>query len=288
MIIECPSAMYFDSQEKIGYDQPDFPLYLRLGHLADLFEHRAKPHYHEDFEYILIFSGQLNYDVNGQKIQLGTGEGIFVNSKALHFGYGQSNDDCDYLCLLFSPMLLAGNKSIEETCLTPYLEGGPSYLVLRKGSEPLAVLEKLWQEKANGANRLSYLSLLFSLWKETLPLFPALTPEKPSSSLEKMKTMIAYLDENYGEDISLAALSRISNVSPSEVNKLFRLYTHQSPMAYLIDYRLGKAAACLKETNQSVEEIAFGCGYSSPSFFIRSFKRKYQETPIAYRHRKQE
>jgi transcriptional regulator GlxA family with amidase domain len=97
---------------------------------------------------------------------------------------------------------------------------------------------------------------------------------------------MSYFKNNYNENITLTSLSKAMMLSPSEINKLFRLYLHESPMHYLIDYRLDKAADALKTTDQSVEEIAFSCGYSSPSFFIRSFKRKYQKTPFAYRQSK--
>jgi AraC-like DNA-binding protein len=269
-MIDCPKIMYSDSEEQIHYDQSDFPLYLRSGRIEDFLERRAKPH----------------YDVNGEKIPLAKGEGIFVNSKALHFGFGEAEENCEFLCLLFSPLLLSANKGVEDALLNPYLSSGQSYLFLPKDAKPLQTMKDLWRTKQAGADRLSYLSLLFALWQQTLPYFKPLSQKKPSPSLERVKGLMSYFKNNYNENITLTSLSKAMMLSPSEINKLFRLYLHESPMHYLIDYRLDKAADALKTTDQSVEEIAFSCGYSSPSFFIRSFKRKYQKTPFAYRQSK--
>jgi AraC-like DNA-binding protein len=282
-MIDCPKIMYSDSEEQIHYDQSDFPLYLRSGRIENFLERKAKPHYHEDIEYIALLSGSMSYDVNGEKIPLRKGEGIFVNSKALHFGFAEKDENCEFLCLLFSPLLLSANKGVEDTLLNPYLSSGQSFLFLPKNAKPLQTMKALWQIKQAGADRLSYLSLLFSLWQQTLPYFKPLGQEKPSPSLQRVKSLMAYLKNNYSENVTLTSISKAMMLSPSEINKLSRLYLHQSPMHYLIDYRLDKAANALKTTDLSVEEIAFSCGYSSPSFFIRSFKRKYQKTPFAYR-----
>lgn len=283
-MINCPKQIFADDEEKINYDQPDFPLYLRQGRLFDLNGHRASAHYHEDLEYILVLQGQMEYDVNGEKAHLEQNEGIFVNSKALHFGYGEKNEDCVYLCLLFSPMALSAISEVEKKYLIPYLESGTSFIFLPKGAKPLDIIRKINKEKTEGtADSLIYQSLLFQLWHETIPLFPPFKSGKPSEQLQLIKTMMSYVKDHYGEEISLSALSSSCHVSNSFASMLFRHYFHQSPISYLIAYRLMQAATLLRDSDKPVEDIAFEVGYVSSSFFIRSFKKKYGVTPNRYR-----
>ena len=78
----CPSTVLnSDASENVAYNNPDFPAYVKKGQLSSYPDFRAVSHWHDDLEFILILDGQMFYDVNGQRIPLQTGEGIFVNSR---------------------------------------------------------------------------------------------------------------------------------------------------------------------------------------------------------------
>ena len=64
----------------------------------------------------------MSYDVNGQKISLQAGEGIFVNSHSLHYGYSDTHTECFFLCILLSPRLLSVNTYFIENCLNPLVQ----------------------------------------------------------------------------------------------------------------------------------------------------------------------
>ena len=74
----CPSiVLNSDASENVAYNNPDFPAYIKKGQLSRYPDFRAVSHWHDDLEFILILEGQMFYDVNGQKISLQAGEGIF-------------------------------------------------------------------------------------------------------------------------------------------------------------------------------------------------------------------
>jgi AraC-like DNA-binding protein len=183
-------------------------------------------------------------------------------------------------------MLLSSSSKVEEKMLTPYLERGKSYLLLPCGSKALQTILMMEKEKNEGTqNPLVYQSLVFALWSQTVPLFPPLKDKEESRQLVIAKEMMKHVKENYAEDLSLESIAKVGHVSTSQASKLFRHYFYQSPVSYLISYRLSQAASMLKDTDKTVEEIAFETGYSSPSFFIRSFKKKYGATPKAYQQK---
>lgn len=62
------------------------------------------------------------YDVNGQKISLQAGEGIFVNSRCFHYGYSDTHTECLFICILLSPQLLSVNTYFVEKCLNPLIQ----------------------------------------------------------------------------------------------------------------------------------------------------------------------
>lgn len=62
--------------------------------------------------------------------------------------------------------------------------------------------------------------------------------------------------------------------------------TGQTPNEYIASLRLKQAASKLqKESDKSISDIAYECGFSSPSYFIRCFKANFNETPASFRKR---
>ena len=278
----CPQNVFGDGEEKIVYDSPSFPLYFREGKISSFYERKALPHYHADFEYIKINSGELGYSVDGKHFLLRSGEGIFVNEKALHYGYGIKEEECDFLCLLFPSYLLASCPEVEERYLTPYL-AKESALFLPKDSKALALLDQLWEEKEGAGDPLRLNALLYELWGATIPLFSSEVARLPSPSVRFLKASLAYLQSHYSERISLPSFAKALSVSPSFLTKLFRNYLHDSPMDYLTTYRLHLASLKLISSDESIKSLADEVGYASANFFARSFKKKYGLSPKAYR-----
>ena len=252
--------------------------------LISLFhDRRAEAHFHEDLEYILVKKGRLGFEVNGERFLLREGEGIFVNSRALHFGYGIAGEECVFLCLLFPSYLLGNCPSVEEDEVRPYLRRDDA-LFLEKGSGVLEIVLRLWKEKETPSpNLLTYSSLLFALWAKTIPLFKEEKVERLSPSLALVKAALTFIKCHYQEDIVLTSFAQALAVSPSLLTKLFRHYIHDSPMDYLSSYRLSLAQKRLLSGDENVKTIALSSGYRSANFFARSFKKKYGLSPTAYR-----
>ena len=52
---------------------------------------------------------------------------------------------------------------------------------------------------------------------------------------------------------------------------------------YINNYKLESAKMMLEDTDLSVSEIAYKCGFSTPNYFSTSFKNKYGASPASYR-----
>ena len=70
-----------------------------------------------------------------------------------------------------------------------------------------------------------------------------------SRTQERIKPVIAYMEENYTKDIPLKVLSEIIEVSPNFLCRLFKEAYSTSPIKYLISIRLQKAKFFLSESN---------------------------------------
>ena len=89
-----------DRSENVSYDTPEFPVYVRRGMLSSYPNFSAISHWHEDIEFIFVQSGHMEYNINGVTVRLNEGEGIFVNSRQLHYGFSKEFEECIFICIL--------------------------------------------------------------------------------------------------------------------------------------------------------------------------------------------
>ena len=89
--------------------------------------------------------------------------------------------------------------------------------------------------------------------------------------------IIKYIEDNYGNEITLEGLSRLLNVSTSYISRVFKADTGMGVHSYLNEYRLIKSAEFLKYAN--VTDTCYKCGFSDTSHFIAVFKKRYNCTP---------
>ena len=286
----CPTIILnSDASENVAYNIPAFPAYIKKGQLSSYPDFRAVSHWHDDFEFILILDGQMSYDVNGQKLSLQTGEGIFVNSRCFHYGYSDSHTECFFICILLSPQLLSVNTYLAQNCLNPLIQN--THFPYQKLSPTVrwqdSVLRDLEILYENNLDRIQPFTVLekfahiLQLLSENMDTFPE--QEKDTEDILALTAMIGYVQKNYPNRILLKDLSAAGNCCKTKCTSLFQKYLSTSPMLYLSRYRLEKSIFLLRNTAMSITEIAYACGFSNTSYFCELFRKYYSVTPKQFR-----
>lgn len=90
-------------------------------------------------------------------------------------------------------------------------------------------------------------------------------------------------DARYGEPLGVDDLAAAAGLSRAHFSREFRRAFGSSPHAYLLTRRLERAAALLRDTDNSVAAVCFAVGLRSVGSFTTSFKRMHGITPTAYR-----
>ena len=72
-------------------------------------------------------------------------------------------------------------------------------------------------------------------------------------------------------------------MAPSTLLPVFKKVTGFSPIDYLLQVRLSKAAELLLKTELPVSEIAQKCGFHDSNYFSRQFRKRYAAAPKNYR-----
>ena len=98
-----------------------------------------------------------------------------------------------------------------------------------------------------------------------------------------MKVMLAFIQQHFGENITIRQIADSAAVSESECMRCFHHTIGITPIAYLKNYRLQCAAELLETTVQPVSFIGEQCGFREMSYFARAFRQNYGCTPSQYR-----
>lgn len=96
-------------------------------------------------------------------------------------------------------------------------------------------------------------------------------------------TALNYIEDHYAHDISLSTISACLDLSPSYFSRLFKQTTGVTFSDYLINLRISKAAALLKESSATVDVIAHSVGYNHIPLFYSTFKKQTGLTPLEFR-----
>jgi len=100
---------------------------------------------------------------------------------------------------------------------------------------------------------------------------------------DRIKKVYEYIGLNYQEKIKVEEVAKLLNMTETTLSRLMKKRTGRSFVDFLNDYRIGFATRWLTETNQSIAEIAFRCGFYNISNFNRIFKKSKGCTPGMYR-----
>ena len=92
-----------------------------------------------------------------------------------------------------------------------------------------------------------------------------------------------FINKNYSSDISLVNTSKIFNISPYYLSKVFKKEENINFIDYLTEFRIRKACEFLKSPTNNVKEVCYLVGYNDPNYFTKVFKRICGETPSSYR-----
>lgn len=253
-------------------------------------------HWHEALEFNLVVEGSVKVCTATQTQVFHKGDGLFINSNVL--ASMENIENCVLDSHLFHPVFLSGHfKSVFETkYLNPVTQNRHLDLIALRGNteaqaQILRKLRQLSRLQADADTEFQTRNLLSEIWLLLLEeiknadnsIFHA-----PQKNQDRILTMIAFIQENYVEKLTLEEIANSAAVSTRECLRCFKAAIHQSPMDYLIEYRVRSAKKLLETTELSISDIALQCGFNSNSYFTKLFHRICGKTPNAYRKELQE
>ena len=246
-------------------------------------------HWHNEFEFVFIESGEVFCDIGTTHFILHAGQGIMINSKVLH--KLESKGDAIIPNFLFNPSFIAPTESlIFEKYVSPILSSSIEYVIFQKDiawqSAALDIINDIIDlQYANDHREISVSIKVQQLWLLLLEnlTFESFENKTTVNSRARLQPMMQYIHAHFAESLSLEDIANSVAISKSTALHLFQTGIKMTPINYLISYRLKQAALLLTSTEKKIATIAHESGFNGVDHFCRSFKNSYGITPTDYR-----
>ncbi len=111
------------------------------------------------------------------------------------------------------------------------------------------------------------------------------TVDEQALPARMVEELDGYIRENCSDEISNTEIGAIFGYHPFYVSKLLKDRRGMTLRQYIIAYRLKAAKRMLELTDKSAAEIAEACGFTDASYFAKTFKSAFGETPKEYRNK---
>ncbi len=246
------------------------------------------PHWHKEFEIIRVISGNFDVHLGNMGYCLSKGDIMLVECGILHRG---EPENCVYECLVFDlNMLRRRQNDIINSLITPIINGNNSInrIIPERGESVYNSAMALFStaSKKEKYYEMEIHSIILRFFSELYKNGYISDISKNPQNLKKNQTVIKLLDwieENYTDNITLAELSEISNLSEKYICRIFKEYTSKSPVNYINEIRIEAACHEMIVNNRSVTEAALSCGFNDLSYFSKLFRRYKGITPKQFK-----
>lgn len=145
-------------------------------------------------------------------------------------------------------------------------------------------LEKMWRDfdtgfavPYRGDREQALADLLASVGK----IISSITQNIQGKNAHLMRGVKKYIDEHYGEYISLDHIARHVSMSKYYLSRTFKSLEGENIITYLQRVRIEKAKALLLK-GETPAEVCYKCGFSDPAYFGKSFKKLTGTSPVGF------
>lgn len=291
-LASCAMKINEQGRELVQHGTAQFPIACYYDNL----EKSPVPwHWHPELEVFVISEAEAVVAVGAERFTLRQGQGMFINSGILHAAWVHDHAACRIHSAVFHPRLVGGSPDTVfwSKYLTPLL-GGRQDGILFDCSEVWhtdalqsieiawkSCVEEPWGYEFQAREALSRLILLLSRCQA--PDF-SVKSKKMLRNEGWMKLMLEYIHQNYASHLTTASIAKAAAVSESECLRCFRNVVGMTPIQYVIQYRVQKAAELLISMPElNVSEAGARCGFQDASYFTKTFHELNGCTPSEYR-----
>lgn len=283
-------------REIVQNREPDFPHVAMESDLNGYAGRCSSWHWHEHFEFAVVVHGSMELQTRSFHRTLHAGEAYFVNANVLHLCRAAADAPLVRIHVhLFERSLLAGTGFIARRYITPIENTASLEACIFSPSEPgharlIAALKEAFAAAEGDlpGHELDVVRCLTAAWSELyLHMLPQLKQggEDAREDIRRTKAMLSFIHEHYSQPITVSEIASAVGVSERECFRCFAHVLDTTPKTYLARHRIDVSMRMLAETDLSITEIAYHCGFANSSYFGKVFRQLAGCTPREFRRK---
>ncbi|MCI8387620.1 MAG: AraC family transcriptional regulator [Clostridiales bacterium] len=248
-----------------------------------LIENDYRMHWHNCCELELILSGRGEQVLNDSTYPLRSGELYMLTPADCHSIH--VDEPLDVIGIMFEDKLISQN--LYERILTNETLGinlrtnlsGKNFNIVQ------SLFDALICEDGRKSGEYEFENMYIGHLIDCLIIELLRSLQRGEGVIEKspIGTAILYLHSHFTENVTLDTLAGVTHLSRNYFSEMFRSYTRRTFKSYLIDLRMKNACRLLANTEMSITDVCFACGFDSFSNFMRTFKSRYGTSPLKFR-----
>ena len=250
----------------------------------------APYHYHPELELTWIVHSSGHRFVGDSVAQFALGDLVLIGSNLPHVWINPPTcRRAETVVVQFLPEFLGG-QFFRLPEMAPVLRlferAGRGLTFSTPARKKVSVGMEGLVEKTGPARLLALLEIFATLAADrgARPLCSArYAPTQDPAAGEKINAVYRHLTANFRETLFQADLARDFGLSPAAFSRFFRRATGRGFTETLNDMRLGHACELLRDTDQTVAEICYACGFENLANFNRQFRRRHGFSPREWR-----
>lgn len=231
--------------------------------------------------YILhyVHSGFGTFSTGGISHSLTAGQGFLIVPDTLVHYSADETDPWTYTWIGFKGVLA---KSILQRT---HLSVAHPVFNIGRDSGFNCFYEKLKSARQERSGDVLSQSILYGLLADLIRFSPeaAAEPKTSPSKEAYVRKAIGYIESSYSQKISIQDIARDVGLDRTYLSGLFKEQLGLSLQAFLLEYRMKRAAGLLHNPELSVSDVARSVGYTDPFLFSKMFKKVIGCSPRNYR-----
>ncbi|MBB6022380.1 AraC-like DNA-binding protein/mannose-6-phosphate isomerase-like protein (cupin superfamily) [Paenibacillus sp. JGP012] len=278
-------AIRAEYRDETGYLHMEYD--RRIGYFS-----MADDHFHDHYELYYLLSGERIYFIKDRSYRVKAGDLVFVDRNTVHKTLESGMPDHERIVLYVKPELFAAMavaSALTDALTEPFRWDVPIVrLPAQSGKVTEGIVTEILKEMRHPDEgtgmmlRHRALELLLHTYR-CRHLGRIHMSEQEPVLHPKIQTVVRYLNDHYAAALTLPETAARFRISPHYLSRLFKQTTGFTFSDYLNLLRVKEAQRLLRETEQSVTDIALLAGFGNFSHFGKVFKRIVQLSPRAYR-----
>jgi len=250
-------------------------------------------HFHPEFEINYIKNAAGGKRIVGDHIgEIEERELVMVGPNLYHGweNYHNSGKELLHEITIQFPRELFTEEHLNRNILKPILElFHNANRGIKFSEETIRMVEpklKLLSQKRGFDSYLTFHSLLYDLAisrDQQLLTNMSFHRQNDFHNSERIEKVYKYVKDNYAQKLKLDDAAKMVNMSVISFSRLIKQRTGKTFIDFVNEIRLGYATRWLIESNKSISEICFECGFNNISNFNRAFKKRQGCTPSEFR-----